>query len=200
LISAEEWRPIDGYPKYEVSSLSRVRNPSTGRIMRPKIDGNGYLRVGLSSTGAKVKYMKLHRLTAIAFLPNHAGLPYVRHLNDVKTDNRLVNLAWGTPLDNQIDAVRNGVHGNTKKTHCPAGHAYTPENTKMMNGRRSCRECWKKYRRDARAKQKAQGIAAGDRRHGTIHGYTGYGCRCILCSSAWNAYRRDSRALKAAGY
>jgi hypothetical protein len=27
------------------------------------------------------------------------------------------------------------------KTHCPAGHAYTPENTKLYEGRRYCRTC-----------------------------------------------------------
>lgn len=38
-----------------------------------------------------------------------AGL-LVRHLNDVKTDNRRENLALGTTLDNAADGVRNGVH------------------------------------------------------------------------------------------
>ena len=38
-----------------------------------------------------------------------AGL-LVRHLNDVKTDNRRENLALGTTTDNAADGVRNGVH------------------------------------------------------------------------------------------
>lgn len=46
-----------------------------------------------------------------------AGL-LVRHLNDVKTDNRPENLELGTTADNAADGVRNGVH-NHKGTHNP---------------------------------------------------------------------------------
>lgn len=31
--------------------------------------------------------------------------------------------------------------GNVAKTHCPSGHAYTPENTYHYRGRRYCRAC-----------------------------------------------------------
>lgn len=31
-----------------------------------------------------------------------------RHLNDDGLDDRLVNLAWGTPTENSADAARNG--------------------------------------------------------------------------------------------
>lgn len=30
---------------------------------------------------------------------------------------------------------------NAVKTHCPQGHKYTPENTKIDRGKRSCRRC-----------------------------------------------------------
>lgn len=33
------------------------------------------------------------------------------------------------------------------KTHCPHGHEYTPENTKVKRGRRHCRECMRVYNR-----------------------------------------------------
>lgn len=43
----------------------------------------------------------------------------------------------------------NRIHNNAEswyerqrsKTHCPQGHEYTPENTKVKRGRRHCREC-----------------------------------------------------------
>lgn len=38
------------------------------------------------------------------------------------------------------------------KTHCPQRHEYTPENTKLYQGRRYCREC---HRIDARRRRAA---------------------------------------------
>ena len=32
-------------------------------------------------------------------------------------------------------------HHEANKTHCPAGHEYTPENTRMYKGSRNCRKC-----------------------------------------------------------
>ena len=40
-----------------------------------------------------------------------------RHLNGVRHDNRLINLAWGTPLDNGSDTRR---HGSLKGRRNPA--------------------------------------------------------------------------------
>ena len=50
----------------------------------------------------------IHRLIAQTFLPNPDNLPLVRHLNDIKDDNRVENLAWGTVFDNHLDCVKNG--------------------------------------------------------------------------------------------
>lgn len=33
---------------------------------------------------------------------------------------------------------------NTRKTHCPHGHEYTPENILLSQGRRNCRACRRK--------------------------------------------------------
>ena len=39
-------------------------------------------------------------------------------------------------------------HWNTKKTHCPKGHEYTPDNIKWIkNGNRNCRECHRRSNR-----------------------------------------------------
>ncbi len=49
-----------------------------------------------------------HRLVLTAFRgPCPEGM-VTRHLNGVRTDNRLVNLAWGTPCENEADKVRHG--------------------------------------------------------------------------------------------
>jgi hypothetical protein len=68
---------------------------------------DGYLCVNLNKEGLRTSF-KLHRLLAMTFIPNPNNLPYVRHLNDNRLDNRLVNLAWGTQKDNIKDALSNG--------------------------------------------------------------------------------------------
>jgi hypothetical protein len=68
---------------------------------------------------------KIHHLVADAFLPPKGPTDtVVRHLNDIKTDNRVENLARGTVEDNTADAVHNGsgfvgkgtAHGKAKLT------------------------------------------------------------------------------------
>ena len=67
---------------------------------------DGYPTIACSIEG-KTRQFKVHRLLAEVFIPNPEGLPLVRHLNDIRDDNRLCNLAWGTPQDNMDDMVRN---------------------------------------------------------------------------------------------
>ena len=68
--------------------------------MKPKHNRfTGYDYVILSK-GGKSKTFSIHRLVAIAFIPNPSSLPQVNHKNEVKTDNRVTNLEWCTPAYN----------------------------------------------------------------------------------------------------
>lgn len=40
---------------------------------------------------------------------------------------------------------------NAAKTHCLRNHEYTPENTRLSNGHRSCRACYNQRLRERRA-------------------------------------------------
>lgn len=68
----------------------------------------GYLRVNLKRDG-KSKSMNVHRLVALAWIPNPNDLPQVNHLNGVKGDNRVSNLEWCTAAENSQHAHRNGL-------------------------------------------------------------------------------------------
>lgn len=113
----EIWRPIV-YPgsKYEISSLGRVRSFTSytkGKTLNPSIDSRGYINFSIRSNH-KPKTLYIHREMAKAFKENPNNYKIVRHLNDIKTDNRLDNIEWGTSTDNRADAIRNG-----KQFHAP---------------------------------------------------------------------------------
>lgn len=87
---------IKDFPMYEINKEGIVRNIKTGRIIKPNMDSKGfYYRVALvKNRGEKTTTITLHRLIALAFLPNPNNKPLVDHINQIKTDNRLENLRW----------------------------------------------------------------------------------------------------------
>ena len=112
----EEWRDVVGWAGlYEVSNLGRVRSLSRkccrGRVLRPTRNVWGcYYAVDLSNktVGRKARFY-VHRLVAVAFVPNPLALPEVNHLNGAKTDNSVINLEWATASQNAKHASLHGL-------------------------------------------------------------------------------------------
>lgn len=103
----ELWKWIEGYEGvYAVSELGRVYSVRSELFLRSRADRDGYLAVTLNLKG-KQKTIKVHRLVAIAFIPNTNGLKEVDHKNLDRADNRVDNLQWST---------RRGNCNNKKKT------------------------------------------------------------------------------------
>ena len=101
----EIWKDIVGYEGlYQISNLGRVKSLNYSRtgkenILSPGLNSGGYYTVSLFKNG-EIKKFRVHRLVALAFIPNPENKPCVDHINGVRTDNCVKNLRWCTQKEN----------------------------------------------------------------------------------------------------
>lgn len=118
----EIWKDIH-IPNYEyqVSNLGRVRSKNrkvsnhTGivekksQIMKPHINYKGYAICCISNKNKK-KNISIHRLVAIAFIPNPNNYPQINHIDGNKQNNCVNNLEWCNNSLNQLHAYKMGLN------------------------------------------------------------------------------------------
>lgn len=102
----EQWKKIEGYD-YEISNLGRVRSNQPrfeGKIIYQGIHTDGYYTVRLCKD-KKHKRFRVHRLMAIAFIPNDDPInkTEIDHIDNNRKNNALSNLRWVTHSQNNIN-------------------------------------------------------------------------------------------------
>lgn len=112
----EIWKDIIGYEgHYQVSNLGNVkrleRKDSLGRklkekVLKERVNLNGYHYALLSLNGSAHNKL-VHRLVAIAFIPNPHNYPQVNHIDENPSNNCITNLEWVSPKQNANHGSRN---------------------------------------------------------------------------------------------
>ena len=110
----EIWKEIPGFRYYEASTEGRIRSKdydqiiqlpngkfSTrkihGKILSPVVDKRtGGLKVSFSLGFDKPKWLTVHRIIALTFVPNLYNYRNVIHIDRDKTNNKCTNLIWAT--------------------------------------------------------------------------------------------------------
>lgn len=78
---------------YAITEDGQVWSYRRNKFLNPTISSSGYHTVGLIKDGHK-KTCLVHRLVALAFIPNPDNLPQVNHKDENKSNNAKDNLEW----------------------------------------------------------------------------------------------------------
>lgn len=76
---------------------------------------------------------RVHRLVAIAFIPNTENKPFINHINGIKTDNRVENLEWCTNTENIRHGFRTGLYKPRKGVDHPRAKLSTDDIIKIRS-------------------------------------------------------------------
>ena len=141
----EIWKDITGYEElYQISNYGRVRSldryDSMGRfkegiMLKTYDNGNGYKKITLYKNGL-CKTFSVHRLVAIAFIPNDNNLPQINHKDENPSNNHVDNLEWCT---NEYNS--NYGNHNLHLSMAHTGKILTEEHKKNISN--ASKERWK---------------------------------------------------------
>lgn len=124
----EEWKEVPGYEGlYQVSNFGNVKACAKidgkgivrkERLLKPFTTPGGYYRIFLMKN-EKRKGFLVHRLVAMAFIPNPDNLPFINHKDECGLNNcvdnlewcdRLYNVRYGTAIERKKRSMINGKH------------------------------------------------------------------------------------------
>lgn len=90
----EIYKPCNNILYYSISNFGRIKDQDDKEV-ECITSKAGYVTVKLSN-----KYYYIHRLVAIAFIPNPDNKKCVDHIDHNRSNNSLTNLRWATHGEN----------------------------------------------------------------------------------------------------
>lgn len=108
-------KTIPGYHTYSADIWGAIHSHADGRdtvVLKPRLDGRGYLCVDLVNGHKHKRTHKVHRLVALTFLgPTPQGF-HVDHIDGCPTNNRLENLRFRLAGDNSANGRKTARAGS----------------------------------------------------------------------------------------
>lgn len=166
----EEWRDIKGFEGlYVVSNTGKVKalerlvmnngglQHKHERILKPHID-RGYKSVVLCKDG-KTYPRAVHRLVAIAFIPNLDNKPNVDHIDTNPSNNNVENLKWVTQKENALNPLTRQHLSSSKKGHKYWGRPLTDEERKKISDANKGRQFTDEHRRALSESHKGKSLS-----------------------------------------
>lgn len=110
MTSSEQWKKIENYSHYYVSSFGRIKSMfgNKEKILIQNLKG-GYLACSFSEANKK-KSIHIHRLVALHFIDNPRNDKIVNHKDGNKCNNKVENLEWMSTKENNLHARETGLH------------------------------------------------------------------------------------------
>lgn len=100
------WKDIDGFDgAYQINENGEVYSHKTHKILKNVIGTHGYYLIYLTAQGGKTVVKQIHRLLALAFIPNPENKPCIDHIDGNRKNNSLSNLRWCTVKENNNNPV-----------------------------------------------------------------------------------------------
>lgn len=108
----EIWKDIKGFENiYQISNYGRIKSykkNKEGKILKNTNKKGDYLSVILQYKD-NIKYTRIHRLVALAFIPNPNNYNEINHIDGNKQNNHVENLEWCTHKQNFEHAKKIGL-------------------------------------------------------------------------------------------
>lgn len=117
---------------YQITEDGKVFNTKTGNYRKHSLDGGGYPQVTFFGKNKKIS-VKIHRLVAMAFIPNNTGYNVINHLDGNKLNNHYTNLEWCSHSQNRLHASRVLGH-NTSKHQFKKGNMLNSKKCEVLRG------------------------------------------------------------------
>lgn len=106
-LEGEEWCDVIGYEGlYMVSSFGRIFSKIKNRLLSPCKNSSKmpHLYIDARKNGCRTK-LYIHRLVALAFIPNPKKYPEIDHIDCIPTNNHFSNLKWCNRKMNQNNPI-----------------------------------------------------------------------------------------------